>query len=48
MPSSRGMRMEKCENVQKLKFDLTIFVNFLYEFKCGIFGDVPQGTTLVQ
>jgi hypothetical protein len=31
---SRGMKAEKCENALKAKLYLTIFVNFLYKFKC--------------
>ena len=32
---SRGMKVEKCENAQKIKLILTIFVNFLYKIKRG-------------
>jgi hypothetical protein len=35
MLSSKGMRVKKCENAQKRKLDLMIFVNILYKFKCG-------------
>ncbi len=37
MPFSRGMRVKKCENAQKIELDLMFFVNFLYKFKCGNF-----------